>query len=365
MDDDTTLLERLRPLLFGAAEDLDYFAIRSNKRLRWIIPADRHRLASVLSSWRPYSLKSRLAWRGLVHALAMVGPEDLPLERLGRISEGRADPCILDWAQERALVPIAYVGTPGASRKLVCQFTDESGQVCAIARVPVGTEAAGAIRDDVQAIASLAQSPIGPFIPKLLLNETDAYGLQTVLPGMPGGRRLGPRHVDLLLLLPRTGLISLKSRAEALAARARALVGDTEAVARLAEQWAERIPGDLVVPTVWQHGDFAPWNLRLNGTDLYLLDWEDADAGGLPLWDMGHFHIQQAFLFGQKKNVMVKIRASAEYETYRKAFQISLETGRLLLQTYCLQYGLDQLPKHSNHAHFLLGLFADDAAGLH
>lgn len=41
---------------------------------------------------------------------------------------------------------------------------------------------------------------------------------------------------------------------------------------------AEALQG-LPFPTVWCHGDFTPWNLRLAGSRLYVTDWEGAHPG--------------------------------------------------------------------------------------
>jgi hypothetical protein len=57
----------------------------------------------------------------------------------------------------------------------------------------------------------------------------------------------------------------------------------------------------------WVHGDFAPWNIRHapDGTVL-LLDWEDAERGGLPLHDAFHFLHMQDFLFGGRPTTHAK-----------------------------------------------------------
>ena len=49
---------------------------------------------------------------------------------------------------------------------------------------------------------------------------------------------------------------------------------------------AERLAG-LPVPVVWQHRDFAVWNLARSGDSLAVLDWEGARPGP-PLCDLLH-----------------------------------------------------------------------------
>lgn len=53
----------------------------------------------------------------------------------------------------------------------------------------------------------------------------------------------------------------------------------------------ERHPGML--PTVMQHGDPGTWNLLVSNETVAFLDWESAEANGMPLWDL--FHLQASF----------------------------------------------------------------------
>lgn len=358
MSDAGPLLDKLRPLLSGNARE--FFAIRSGRRLRWIIPSDRHRLAVVLTSWRPYGLKTTLAWQGLSRALSMVGPAKLGLERLGATAGTDLDQAIGGWVNGRDLVPVVYVGTEGPSQKLVCHLTDTDGRVVAVARVPIGPDAQDGIDNDRRALAALANSPIGPFIPRLLLQDgVDRYGFQSVLPGRPASRRLTDAHTETLLLLHKTGEVSLRTRVERMLTRM-AELGVAPELNRQAQEWTSRIPQDLSVPSPWQHGDFVPWNLRVENGRVHVLDWEDAIPAGLPVWDIAHFHIQQAFLFGKTADVLSAVEKSAGYGKYLSTFRIAPATGRLLIAAYCLGYGLEMSAKgNAEHARFLLQLFGN------
>src|SRR6185295_11179536 len=44
-------------------------------------------------------------------------------------------------------------------------------------------------------------------------------------------------------------------------------------------------------PFVVAHGDFAPWNIRLDGERIFVIDWEHARAGSNPLGDALHFFL--------------------------------------------------------------------------
>src|SRR5690606_1378655 len=49
--------------------------------------------------------------------------------------------------------------------------------------------------------------------------------------------------------------------------------------------------GDHELPASMVHGDFAPWNLRECDGQLFVFDWEYAEACGNPLQDFLHFHL--------------------------------------------------------------------------
>jgi len=48
------------------------------------------------------------------------------------------------------------------------------------------------------------------------------------------------------------------------------------------------------------HGDFAPWNIKVNNGKLFAYDWEDSLSDGLALTDIFHFLYRQASLVGPR-----------------------------------------------------------------
>jgi aminoglycoside phosphotransferase (APT) family kinase protein len=59
--------------------------------------------------------------------------------------------------------------------------------------------------------------------------------------------------------------------------------------AALAE--VEQRIGVCRLPACLAHGDFAPWNVRVQAGRLFAFDWEYAQAGANPLHDYLHFHL--------------------------------------------------------------------------
>ena len=54
-----------------------------------------------------------------------------------------------------------------------------------------------------------------------------------------------------------------------------------------------------LLPAVWEHGDFVPWNLKsITNGSLRAIDWETTSRQGLPLYDLVFFQSMQMFVFG-------------------------------------------------------------------
>ena len=60
----------------------------------------------------------------------------------------------------------------------------------------------------------------------------------------------------------------------------------------------ERTSSIATLPTALAHGDFAPWNIRVepHTGNLALFDWEDSNPNQALLWDAFHFQTQLALL---------------------------------------------------------------------
>src|SRR6185437_6356785 len=52
----------------------------------------------------------------------------------------------------------------------------------------------------------------------------------------------------------------------------------------------------MSVPVTIVHGDFAPWNLRIEGGTIAAFDWEYGQLSGLPLIDEIHYRLQVGLL---------------------------------------------------------------------
>lgn len=226
---------------------------------------------------------------------------------------------------------IVYVGTPGIQRKAVCTLVDERGEPVAILKVPLEAGAhASLARETANLIRLEAERPDLPVPRALRLSAGSSVHGQTILPGRPSGRSFGSRHAEFLGALGGSGSVDLASVAAALR--------DDPVASRLApsvRSWLGVLGGR--VPAVWVHGDFAPWNLRVDkGRRLAAFDWEEGRADGLPVWDIAHFHVQQAFLFGESQAPLARMEANPAYDVYLGDIGLTREQGRSLFWLYCI-----------------------------
>jgi thymidylate kinase len=272
---------------------------------RWILPYDSKYALPFLQQWRPYNLFSRIKWQFLmvayrgkrlscvpgVVALRIIVPEKSNWEHLG-------------WPLAKPPVPVIYVGTPGPNRKAVLGLIDsQKGKVTSIGKVPLGPSAGLANNHEVDILDTLAKEKPGRAPSNLFVDRRNGIATQEFFYGSPTGRRLTERHVAFLVDLAIPGeTISLREVVKDLGRQIKSL----EHIDREARTVLERTLGEAddpsLLPAVWEHGDFAPWNLK-SGTNgsLQAVDWEAASRQGLPLFDLVYFHSIQAFLFGEKE----------------------------------------------------------------
>ncbi|MCS7337450.1 MAG: aminoglycoside phosphotransferase family protein [Verrucomicrobiae bacterium] len=83
--------------------------------------------------------------------------------------------------------------------------------------------------------------------------------------------------------------------------------GDSNAFKQLAKTLGER----AMHPVVW-HGDFVPWNIKVNPENgrWTVLDWERAELVGMPGWDWFHYVVQTEILV--RKNSGRKLLQAVE-----------------------------------------------------
>jgi len=124
-------------------------------------------------------------------------------------------------------------------------------------------------------------------------------------PGWPGPKRLTSEHSELCrdVFLPFAELRrfdqgAMVSRMSQTLRRVGPHLPDS--LSDRLEQALERVMEDLGpvwLPLSLCHRDFAPWNTRVGPRGLFVFDWDGAQEGTTPLYDLFHFRAIQAALF--------------------------------------------------------------------
>jgi len=269
---------------------------------RWVIPLDPSfvALAALRALATPYRLRGRLLAAGaalVVRAGVPLGAREVlvasrerpPLEvELARLVDGTAGPIAFasgGWGLRHTptLVALSTEGTPLAFAKLA--GSERSRML---------------IEREAHLLEAIAARPALCGLAPTLIHAGPLDGVyanvQTPLRGRPAPTRLGAAHDRFLGKLegePRdaAGSAMLGSIRERLP-----LAGhDAGWLGRIVDAAHSALAG-VRLPRTLVHGDFAPFNLRLDAGSLAGFDWENGTLDGLPLIDALHHELQVGFL---------------------------------------------------------------------
>jgi len=285
-------------------ETARYVAVTGNGVARWLLPAGRSKLASLLASWRPYRLRSRVAWNAVraactIGALAQIpGMSELEVE-----CPRAADWTALGWSGSEAPAPVVYLGTLGPQRKAVVHLVEQATGKCqAVVKVPLTDQAKIAVVREAEVLGALEAEDFESAPRLLYLDRAKGITTQTFIEGRSGTRGMGPEVWRLLrLLMSPIETTSLKTHA----GRWQQDLGDG-AEDSCVTRTIDELQDDSPLPACWEHGDFVPWNIKRSFDECSLIDWEDARRNSLPLQDAFHFLHMQDFLFGAQPTLHAK-----------------------------------------------------------
>ena len=277
-------------------ETASYVAVPGNGAARWLLPTGRPAIGILLASWSPYRLRSRVAWSAVRAATKIGGLARAPGTAELRVECPRtADWAALGWRAREAPVPVIYLGTPGSRRKAVVHLVEHATGKCqAVVKIPLTEQAKITVLREAEVLEALAAEGFEQAPRVLYADAASGVASQTFVEGRSGSRKLNTGTWPLLrsLILPGE-TASLSSHAQRLSLETVDSAEDL-GVARV----LDRLSDDSLLPACWQHGDFAPWNIkRQSDGRCSLVDWEDARRNSLPLQDAFHFLHVQDFLF--------------------------------------------------------------------
>ncbi|WP_019504090.1 aminoglycoside phosphotransferase family protein [Pleurocapsa sp. PCC 7319] len=313
-----------------------FWVIGSHKGPRWIIPQNPKYGISVLQQWRPYGTISYWKWQFLLGAYQAKQLQRLP----GVTSIGIVGAKDRNW-QHLGLkglypLPIIYIGTPGINRKAVVSLVDSKSNLIGIAKVPLANNATIKILHEAKTLSSLATEKPG-FAPQLLyVDRAKGIAVQTSREGKLTETSLTSAHISWFACACIPDLqTSLQKQVQFLKQRLAMSDSIKPNMQANLTQLLARLEDPTPLPSVWVHGDFAPWNLKWSsGRQLLAVDWEEAKFNGLPLQDLFHFQYIQSHLLQKKKNLLETTRKQPIVAQYLDSVGIDRSRYEKLAQFY-------------------------------
>ena len=196
-------LELLRHLLptEGRCKNT-YVALSGKHGLRWILPTKSRKLSGLLASWRPYSIPARAAWGVICFAARGNFLQYLPVAKnfdLDLSAVNWRDYC---WTLKEPPTVIAYVGTPGAHRKLIVTLADpHNGAGRLVIKFPLNDTAWPKINREYNVLKELSnECHVAAPLP-VKIESKKRYSVQKYLAGRPVGASLTDAHYHFLASL--------------------------------------------------------------------------------------------------------------------------------------------------------------------
>lgn len=332
-----------------------YLVIHSKGEPRWIIPEKSkgiNALCSILNEWRPYSLMALIKWKILVvlYRLNLLG--HLPqVKKIGFIY--KSDFLRVAFRNKRKELLI-YIGTPGNERKAVITVLDSvSLKPECIYKIPIEKGANLSINKEAETLIMLSRYQINaPAV--IAYDSIDGISSQTYVNGYLYKISITDKHIDLLIKMPKTGnKISLLVIAHSLRKELETISLDKELKLELSKL-TERFSAEFHFDSVFVHGDFAPWNIKMqHDNQLCCIDWENANEYGLPLYDLCHFDLMQSFLF-EKEWSMIRFLRNNQIIRYLEFHCLNNKQAELLILYYHFDMLIKSIKKQDAYASFLI-----------
>lgn len=289
-----------------------HFAVLPSKRApRWLIPLGRRCWSlSALQIYSPYAPVARILKKLLISVVQAGGANWLG-DKVSFVTAATFPLAALVTEITGETRPVfgLSLGAPGPYRKLTIQVMRLDSQVLGYIKLPLTEAATARIRAEAAMLSALQRfEALRPHVPKVLHEGRWEEGwllFESCGPVTPAPAKFGPIYEDFLHKLwdaqpsEKPGLAVI----EAVAQRWETTKDRQDSILRsLGNGGLARARRELVGKTIRcgiMHGDFAPWNGRVNNGQLYVFDWESATSQSPVLWDIYHFHTQVSALLNK------------------------------------------------------------------
>ena len=206
------------------------------------------------------------------------------------------------------LVYAVSIGTPNRSQKPVLQLMEPDGRIAGYTKVGWNQRTIGLVRNEGKTLERLAGIQFSTaLVPRVLKSEMWRGYYVLTQSACEGTLRESPSHFDerhlrflielhraqsSLRRLPWSTLSAdYSDKLDELSGRGFHYYSHLLETAAAA---CGRMLGNTLAPCGLGHGDFAPWNIRMTGKKLLVIDWEYGSEAHPPLWDLFHFQISSA-----------------------------------------------------------------------
>jgi hypothetical protein len=273
----------------------EFFLLKRQGHELLAVPANRRNAAEALTLYLPQTLKAR--WAKTIFRLVLSGPfagllpsREVDLERteftdfLSSLSDNRVpDFCVLS-------------GNPAEpGRRFLFGLLDENGRCHHVVKCAADPIGRGLIEQEAAVLGSLGNK--FPGIPgvrsTLSTDDCSAFSMDF----FPAPNRVPSRSERVALV--RQWISKEPPR-------------NFSSLHAMRRPGAPDVAGsDLMIKPVIFHGDFAPWNIRHDGRDWMVVDWEKTHPLGPPLWDLLHYEIHEEILVNRSSTRKVRQRISS------------------------------------------------------
>jgi hypothetical protein len=189
---------------------------------------------------------------------------------------------------------------PAKNRKTSVAVLDNQGQLRAFLKVAGSPLSRRLLQHEAAVLEAIGNDTTKARRAPRLLFAGEVEGryitVQTPLHGKPVLAALTGAHQEFLQSLHtvQRKLASETAIVAGLPARLASLAQPRPELATMLDQALPALER-LTVPSTIMHGDFVPWNLRRQGSEISAFDWEYAELDALPLMDETHFLIQDRY----------------------------------------------------------------------
>lgn len=234
------------------------------------------------------------------------------------------------WLTERLGCPlsdmIVYAGSDLKRRKITALVLDKLGKKEFVVKIADTEYGAEAIRQESTALRRIASSPLREQAPQVVTDQREWNGysiqVQTLVAGdsFRQTQTLTDAHFKFLnelsqidrIIVPIHSTPAWKNLISSLDNI------DLSNLPRPIVSVIKRFTRDnfksKTILCHRTHGDFAPWNIRLKGDAIYVVDWEDSEQIGLPFTDALYFLYSRSELSGlpNPTKMLIKMKRVCE-----------------------------------------------------